>query len=88
MDENPLPCAECKYPGFRGLVYTCRHPEHPEPINGRMTLRILSHGGKCPHFVDVDKKIMAGESITWALPVSFKIKETQRGGGRRWVSKG
>lgn len=71
MDVKQLPCADCKYPGFNGLVLSCRHPAHPVPIAGKRTLQILGTGGKCAQFVDCSKKAMDQSLINWPLPVSF-----------------
>lgn len=66
-----LPCGTCKYNGFRGLVQTCRHPDHPQPINGPLMLRIGGNGGKCSDFIDLEKKANSAEEIDWPQPISF-----------------
>ncbi|WP_321367642.1 hypothetical protein [uncultured Desulfuromusa sp.] len=68
--KQPLPCGECKYAGFHGLVWTCRHPEIQQPINGPLMIWI-GLDGKCSKFVDIEKKVMAGRVQDWLQPVRF-----------------
>ncbi len=70
-DEKKLPCSTCKYNGFKGLVWHCRHPEILKPIRGPLMARIALNGDKCEGFVDEEKKIMPGWPQTWVEPVSF-----------------
>lgn len=71
MAKPTLPCGDCKYPGFNRLVYSCRHPEHPLPINGQLVIRICGNGGQCRNQVDREKKVNSKKEITWPPPVSF-----------------
>ena len=58
-----MSCGECKYFGFRGLTRYCLHPDHPLPIK--------NWPGKCPDFIDIEKKIMPGKPQPWPEPVDL-----------------
>lgn len=75
MSDNPLPCSNCKYNGFSGLVQSCRHPEHPQPISGPLMLRIF---GGCSNWVDWDKKVNSAEEISWPKPVNYAEVDNER----------
>lgn len=68
-EKKELPCGKCKYPGFCGLTWTCRHPEHVEPIKGPLMMRLMVNDGKCEEHVDIDKKVLPGRQQDWPEPV-------------------
>lgn len=66
-------CGECKYMGWRGLKSWCRHPDHPLPIR--------KWPGRCPEFVDQERKVMPHESAPWPDPVDLRdVKEELHNG--------
>lgn len=54
---------ECKFFGWLGLKRYCRHPDH--------VAELKKWPGKCPDFVDLDKKIMPGHAQPWPEPVEL-----------------
>lgn len=56
-----MTCGECKYFGFVRLVRFCRHPDHPA--------RLKKWPGRCPEFVDWERKTMPDDEPNWPMPI-------------------
>lgn len=62
----------CKYHGWLQFVEWCRHPDHVEPLEPGRTCAMAAAGGKCPSFVDWERKVMPGAEPPWSMPVDIK----------------
>lgn len=59
-------CGECRYFGFRGMDWWCRHPAHAGPVK---------RASECPDFLDMYAKVLPGRQDPHPAPVDIYGRE-------------